>query len=401
MNLDPDGEVDYLERYHLSREKSMKIDKIIFLVFSLFIIFTSIISQAKADRLKDLVSFAGIRSNQLLGYGLVVGLDGTGDSATNVTLQSMASTISQFGLKVGTSDLSAKNAAAVMVTAELRPFTKVGQTINVTVSSMGKAKSLRGGTLLMTALKGADGKIYAIAQGNLAVGGFGVEGKDGSSLSVNIPTVGSIANGATVERMVDTPFIRNSNFVMNLHQGDFTTANRIVDEINKIFGPNVAKALDKTSISVRAPQEPGQKVPFMSLLENIQVKPADPVARVVVNARTGTVVIGGDVRVTPAAVSHGSLTVKVQEKTTTTPGTTTTTQNANTTVTNTTAAATNEDSELSAGAEPVSAFVFDAGTTLSDIVDAINAIGTNSADLVAILEALREAGALRAQMIII
>ena len=379
----------------------MKIDKIIFLVFSLFIIFTSIISQAKADRLKDLVSFAGIRSNQLLGYGLVVGLDGTGDSATNVTLQSMASTISQFGLKVGTSDLSAKNAAAVMVTAELRPFTKVGQTINVTVSSMGKAKSLRGGTLLMTALKGADGKIYAIAQGNLAVGGFGVEGKDGSSLSVNIPTVGSIANGATVERMVDTPFIRNSNFVMNLHQGDFTTANRIVDEINKIFGPNVAKALDKTSISVRAPQEPGQKVPFMSLLENVEVKPADPVARVVVNARTGTVVIGGDVRVTPAAVSHGSLTVKVQEKTTTTPGTTTTTQNANTTVTNTTAAATNEDSELSAGAEPVSAFVFDAGTTLSDIVDAINAIGTNSADLVAILEALREAGALRAQMIII
>ena len=379
----------------------MKIDKIIFLVFSLFIIFASIISQAKADRLKDLVSFAGIRSNQLLGYGLVVGLDGTGDSATNVTLQSMASTISQFGLKVGTSDLSAKNAAAVMVTAELRPFTKVGQTINVTVSSMGKAKSLRGGTLLMTALKGADGKIYAIAQGNLAVGGFGVEGKDGSSLSVNIPTVGSIANGATVERMVDTPFIRNSNFVMNLHQGDYTTANRIVDEINKIFGPNVAKALDKTSISVRAPQEPGQKVPFMSLLENVEVKPADPVARVVVNARTGTVVIGGDVRVTPAAVSHGSLTVKVKEKTTTTPGTTTTTQNANTTVTNTTAAATNEDSELSAGAEPVSAFVFDAGTTLSDIVDAINAIGTNSADLVAILEALREAGALRAQMIII
>ena len=379
----------------------MKTDKIIFLVFSLFIIFASIISQAKADRLKDLVSFAGIRSNQLLGYGLVVGLDGTGDSATNVTLQSMASTISQFGLKVGTSDLSAKNAAAVMVTAELRPFTKVGQTMNVTVSSMGKAKSLRGGTLLMTALKGADGKIYAIAQGNLAVGGFGVEGKDGSSLSVNIPTVGSIANGATVERMVDTPFIRNSHFVMNLHQGDFTTANRIVDEINKIFGPNVAKAMDKTSISVIAPKDPSQKVPFMSLLENVDVKPAAPIARVVVNARTGTVVIGGDVRVTPAAVSHGSLTVKVQEKTTTAPGTTTTTQNANTTVTNQTAAVTNEESDLQAGAENVSAFVFDAGTTLSDIVDAINAIGTNSADLVAILEALREAGALRAQMIII
>ena len=366
----------------------MKMSKIIFLIMSLFVIFTSIISQAKADRLKDLVSFAGIRSNQLLGYGLVVGLDGTGDSATNVTLQSMASTISQFGLKVGTSDLTAKNAAAVMVTAELRPFTKIGQTINVTVSSIGKAKSLRGGTLLMTALKGADGKIYAIAQGNLAVGGFGVEGKDGSSLSVNIPTVGSIANGATVERMVETPFTNSSNFVLNLHQGDFTTANRIVEEVNKLFGPNVAKALDQTSVSVRAPKDPGQKVSFMSLLENVDVKPAAPVARVVVNARTGTVVIGGDVRVTPAAVSHGSLTVKVQEQTTTTPGTTTTTQNANTTVTNQTQPATNQDSEIEAGAENVSAFVFDAGTTLSDIVDAINAIGTNSADLVAILEAV-------------
>ena len=379
----------------------MKFNKIIFFVISIFIIFSSVVSKAKADRLKDLVSFSGIRSNQLLGYGLVVGLDGTGDSASNLTLQSMASTVSQFGLKVGSADLSAKNAAAVMVTAELRPFIKVGQTVNVTVSSMGKAKSLRGGTLLMTPLKGADGQVYAIAQGNLAVGGFGVEGKDGSSLSVNIPTVGSIANGATVEKMVDTPFIKNKNFVMNLHQGDFTTANRIVEEINKIFGAGVSRALDGTSISVNAPKDPSQKVSFMSILENIEVKPASPIARVVVNARTGTVVIGGDVRVTPAAVSHGSLTVKVQENTTTTPGQTTTTQNANTTVTNTTQPVTNEDTEITAGAEKVSAFVFDAGTTLSDIVDAINAIGTNSADLVAILEALREAGALRAQMIII
>ena len=379
----------------------MKFEKKLFLIISFLTLLFSIISQAKGDRLKDLVSFAGIRNNQLLGYGLVVGLDGTGDSASNLTLQSMASTVSQFGLKVGPADISAKNAAAVMVTAELRPFTKVGQTINVTVSSMGKAKSLRGGTLLMTPLKGADGQTYAIAQGNLAVGGFGVEGKDGSSLSVNIPTVGSIANGATVEKMVETPFIKNKNFVMNLHQGDFTTATRIVEEINKLFGPGVSRALDGTSISVNAPKDPSQKVSFMSLLENIEVKPASPVARVVVNARTGTVVIGGDVRVTPAAVSHGSLTVKVQENTTTTPGQTTTTQNANTTVTNTTDPVTNEDSEITAGAENVSAFVFDAGTTLSDIVDAINAIGTNSADLVAILEALREAGALRAQMIII
>ena len=342
----------------------MKFEKKLFLIISLLTLVFSIISQAKGDRLKDLVSFAGIRTNQLLGYGLVVGLDGTGDSASNLTLQSMASTVSQFGLKVGPADISAKNAAAVMVTAELKPFTN-------------------------------------IAQGNLAVGGFGVEGKDGSSLSVNIPTVGSVANGATVEKMVETPFIKNKNFVMNLHQGDFTTANRIVEEINKLFGPGVSRALDGTSISVNAPKDPSQKVSFMSLLENIEVKPAAPVARVVVNARTGTIVIGGDVRVTPAAVSHGSLTVKVTEDTRVTPGQTTTTQNANTTVTNTTDPVTNDNSEISAGAENVSAFVFDTGTTLSDIVDAINAIGTNSADLIAILEALREAGALRAQMIII
>ena len=248
-------------------------------------------------------------------------------------------------------------------------------------------------------LKGADGKTYAIAQGNLAVGGFGVEGADGSSLSVNIPTVGTIANGATVERMVEAPFINSENFVMNLHQGDFTTANRITEEINKVFGPDVAKALDHTSISVRAPKDPSQKVSFMSLLENIEVDPASPIAKVVVNARTGTIVIGGDVRVTPAAVSHGSLTVKVNEDTNTTPGQTLFDDAGN--VTQATDANTQNDTEIKAGADTASAFVFDAGTSLADVVDAINAIGTTSSDLVAILEALRAAGALRAQMIII
>jgi len=351
------------------------------------------------DRLKDMVSFAGIRTNQLMGYGIVVGLDGTGDSSLGVTLQSMQSTISQFGMNVDAGSLSGKNAAAVMITADLDPFVKVGQKIGVTVSSMGKAKSLRGGTLLMTPLKGADGKTYAIAQGNLAVGGFGVEGADGSSLSVNIPTVGTISNGATVERMVDAPFINSNNFVMNLHQGDFTTSNRITEEINKVFGPGVAKALDHTSISVRSPKDPSQKVSFMSLLENIEVDPASPIAKVVVNARTGTIVIGGDVRVTPAAVSHGSLTVKVNEDTKTTPGQTLYDDAGN--VTTNTQATTEADTEIKAGAETASAFVFDAGTSLADVVDAINAIGTTSADLIAILEALRAAGALRAQMIII
>ena len=234
---------------------------------------------------------------------------------------------------------------------------------------------------------------------NLAVGGFGVEGADGSSMSVNIPTVGTIANGATVERMVEAPFIKSKNFVMNLHQGDFTTANRITEEINKVFGPDVAKALDHTSVSVRAPSDPSQKVSFMSLLENLEVDPAAPVAKVVINARTGTIVIGGDVRVTPAAVSHGSLTVKVNEDTNTTPGQTLYDDAGN--ITTATAATTEKDTEIEAGAATASAFVFDTGTSLSDIVDAINAIGTTSADLVAILEALRAAGALRAQMIII
>ena len=367
--------------------------------FFFIFLFSTITQTVYADRLKDMVSFAGIRSNQLMGYGIVVGLDGTGDSSLALTLQSMQSTISQFGMNVDAGSLSGKNSAAVMITADLDPFTKVGQKIGVTVSSMGKAKILRDGTLLMTPLKGADGKTYAIAQGNLAVGGFGVEGADGSSLSVNIPTVGSIANGATVERMVEAPFINSDNFVMNLHQGDFTTANRITEEINKVFGPDVAKALDHTSISVRAPKDPSQKVSFMSLLENIEVDPASPIAKVVVNARTGTIVIGGDVRVTPAAVSHGSLTVKVNEDTNTTPGQTLFDDAGN--VTQATAANTENDTEINAGAETASAFVFDAGTSLADVVDAINAIGTTSSDLVAILEALRAAGALRAQMIII
>tara|TARA_B110000285_G_scaffold28423_1_gene28451 strand:+ start:49 stop:1173 length:1125 start_codon:yes stop_codon:yes gene_type:complete len=369
------------------------------LIFLISVFFLTFVNQLMADRLKDMVSFAGIRSNQLMGYGIVVGLDGTGDSTLGVTIQSMQSTISQFGMTVSAGDLSGKNSAAVMITADLNPFTKIGQQISVTVSSMGKAKSLRGGTLLMTPLKGADGQTYAIAQGNLAVGGFGVEGADGSSMSVNIPTVGTIPNGATVERMVETPFINSKNFVMNLHHGDFTTANRITEEINKVFGPDVAKSLDRTSVSVRAPSDPGQKVSFMSLLENIEVDPASPVAKVVINARTGTIVIGGDVRVTPAAVSHGSLTVKVSEDTNTTPGQTLYDDAGN--ITTAIDATTEADTKIEAGADKASAFVFDTGTSLSDIVDAINAIGTTSADLVAILEALRAAGALRAQMIII
>lgn len=353
-----------------------------------------------ADRLKDLVSIAGIRSNQLLGYGIVIGLNGTGDSTTNLTLQSIQSLISQFDIVVSTSDLTAKNAAAVMVTADLPAFSKPGQALDVTVSAIGKAKSLRGGTLLMTPLKGADGELYAIAQGNLAVGGLGVEGADGSSVSVNIPTVGRIPRGATVEKMVESPFIRSNNLVLNLNQGDFSTANIISEKINEIFGPDVAVPLDATSIKVRSPEDPGQKVSFVSLLENIEVEPARPKARVVVNARTGTIVIGGDVKVTPTAVTHGKLTVSIQEDTAVVSEAQGAMQNANSTVAGT-AATTAQDTQIAVEEENAKAFVFDTGTSLSDIVDAINEVGASAADMVAILEALREAGSLRAELIII
>ena len=353
-----------------------------------------------ADRLKDLVSIAGIRSNQLLGYGIVIGLNGTGDSTTNLTLQSIQSLISQFDIVVSTSDLTAKNAAAVMVTADLPAFSKPGQALDVTVSAIGKAKSLRGGTLLMTPLKGADGELYAIAQGNLAVGGLGVEGADGSSVSVNIPTVGRIPRGATVEKMVESPFIRSNNLVLNLNQGDFSTANIISEKINEIFGPDVAVPLDATSIKVRSPEDPGQKVSFVSLLENIEVEPARPKARVVINARTGTIVIGGDVKVTPTAVTHGKLTVSIQEDTAVVSEAQGAMQNANSTVAGT-AATTAQDTQIAVEEENAKAFVFDTGTSLSDIVDAINEVGASAADMVAILEALREAGSLRAELIII
>tara|TARA_B100001115_G_C15808390_1_gene400531 strand:+ start:59 stop:1183 length:1125 start_codon:yes stop_codon:yes gene_type:complete len=366
----------------------------------LFILLNTLFSIAQADRLKDLVSIAGIRTNQLLGYGIVIGLNGTGDSTTNLTLQSIQSLISQFDIVVSTSDLTAKNAAAVMVTADLPAFAKPGQTLDITVSAIGKAKSLRGGTLLMTPLKGADGELYAVAQGNLAVGGLGVEGADGSSVSVNIPTVGRIPKGATVEKMVESPFIRSNNLVLNLNQGDFSTANIISEKINEIFGPDVAVPLDSTSVKVRAPEDPSQKVSFVSLIENIEVEPARPKAKVVVNARTGTIVIGGDVKVTPTAVTHGKLTVSVQEDTAVVSEAQGAMQNANSTVAGT-AATTAQESQIAVEEQNAQAFVFDTGTSLSEIVDAINEVGASSADLVAILEALREAGSLRAELIII
>jgi flagellar P-ring protein precursor FlgI len=361
---------------------------------------TALAGSVAADRLKDLTSIAGVRSNQLVGYGIVVGLAGTGDGNAVLTQQAMQSMISQFGVVTDAANINGKNSASVIVTAELPPFVKPGQRLDIVVSTVGQAKSLRGGTLLMTPLLGADGETYAVAQGNMMVGGLGVAGGDGSSLTVNVPTVGRIPGGATVERMIETSFLENENLLLNLNQGDFSTTTKVSEAINQVFGDGVAVPLDSTSIKVRAPMDPAQKVSFISLLENIEVDPDRPRAKVVVNARTGTIVIGGDVRVLPAAVTHGSLTVKVTEDAKVTQ-TQTTALAAGVAATAPGAAVTTPDSTITATEETARAFVFDPGVELSSIVDALNAVGGTPSDLVAILEALREAGSLRAELIII
>ena len=374
----------------------------LFLTLALFAagILATTSGPAMAERIKDIATISGVRSNQLVGYGLVVGLAGTGDGGTGLTLQSMQAMVSRFGLVTDISGLDASNAAAVMVTTDLPPFVKPGQRLDVTVSTIGGASSLRGGTLLMTPLLGADGETYGIAQGNLVVGGLGVEGQDNSSLVVNVPTVGRIPRGATAERMVESSFLDTEHLILDLNRGDFTASANMAEAINGIFGPDIAVPLDANSVRVRAPQDPSQRVAFVSLLENIEVEPVEPPAQVIINSRTGTVVIGGNVRVTPAAVTHGSLTVRVNERLNVAQGATVVTNGDQTTVAPSDPVVTPE-STLTATEDTARAFVFDGGVSLSTLVDSINAVGASASDLVAILEALREAGALRAELIII
>jgi flagellar P-ring protein FlgI len=363
-------------------------------IITLILTFLVCVPSVHAERIKDLAGVAGVRDNQLIGYGLVVGLDGTGDQTTQTpfTIQSLKSMMAQFGITLpANTNPQLKNVAAVVIHAKLPAFAKPGQNIDITVSSLGNAKSLRGGSLLMTPLKGADGNVYAMAQGNLVIGGFGVESTDGSSISVNVPSSGRIPNGAMVERIVPSPFAMGDHIVLNLHKPDFTTAKRVTDAINEWVGMGTAATLDGSSIKVTAPQNVSQRVAFTSLVENITLQPGDAPARVIVNSRTGTVVIGKHVKVTEAAVSHGSLIVTItQNPIVSQPGPFSEGETA--VVASTDIEVQQEDSRM---------FLFNPGVSLDDIVRAVNQVGAAPGDLVAILEALQQAGALRAELVII
>jgi flagellar P-ring protein FlgI len=347
---------------------------------------------ADAARIKDLGSFQGVRPNQLIGYGIVVGLAGTGDDNLEYATQGMTGVASRFGLTLPPGvNPALKNAAAVMVTAELPAFARPGQRVDITVSALGRARSLRGGTLILTPLRGADNQIYAMAQGNLVVGGLGVSAQDGSQVSVNVPSAGRIPGGATVERAVDAGFADAPQLVFNLTESDFTTARRVADAINADLGQPIARAVDGVSIAIEAAPGAEYRTALMSRIENVSVTPADAPARVIVNARTGTVVINGAVRISPAAVSHGRLTVAVRENPTIVqPAPLSRGQTA-----------LEPSSDIEITEQRSRMFGFAPGASLSEIVQAVNAIGAAPSDLVAILEALKQAGALRADLVII
>jgi len=365
------------------------------LLATLALICGALAMPAQAERVKDLATIQGVRPNQLIGYGLVVGLDGSGDKNTSApyTEQSLRNLLTQLGVVVPPAvRLKPKNVAAVTLTAELPPFAKPGMKVDVTVASIGDAKELRGGSLLMAPLKGADGQVYAIAQGDLIVGGLSASGADGSKITVNIPTAGRIPGGATVEREVATPFATSDSLTLNLRDGDFTTAKRVADAINKAIGFGAASPLDASSIRVSAPLDPGQRVNFVATIENIEVSPGDAAAKVIVNSRTGTVIINSAVRVSPAAVSHGNLVVTISEspqvsqpapfargRTVVTP-----------------------QSDVQVAQEGGNRmFVFRPGVSLDALVRAVNQVGAAPGDVVAILDALRRAGALKAELVVI
>jgi len=378
---------------------------------SLVTILTIVSNSALADRIKDIADVAGVRSNQLVGYGLVAGLSGSGDGKDlRVTGQSLTSLLSGLGISVdgpvsefdlgesliqlaqqqAQQPLQTDNLAAVLVTAEVSPFAKPGQRLDVNVSTVGTAESLRGGNLILTELRGIDGQVYALAQGPLTVTGIAVNAA-GASVEIGVPTSGRIPNGAILERLIPSSFDTAENVILNLRDADFSTANAISTVINDTYGAGVATALDSVSVAIRAPEDMSQKVAFLSDIESMEVDPGAPVARVVINSRTGTAVINRSVRVGAAAVSHGTLMVRVDafnevsQPNAFGDGETVEVQNADIEVTE----------------EPSNMFVFEPGIELQEIVDAVNQVGASPSALIAILEALKRAGSLKAELVVI
>ena len=349
--------------------------------------------QAHAERIKDVASVQGVRNNQLIGYGLVVGLDGTGDQTTQTpfTTQSLATMLQQLGITLPTgTNLQLKNVAAVMVTAQLPAFAQPGQPLDITVSSMGNAKSLRGGTLLMTPLKGADGQVYAMGQGNMVVAGAG-ESAGGSKAQINHLAAGRIPNGATVERAVASSFAAGDTLRIELHSTDFGTARRVADAINDRMGGGTAQALDGRVIQVRAPQSPDNRVAFMAQLENLNVNVVAGPAKIIVNARTGSVVMNQAVTLEACAVAHGNLSVTVNS----------TPQVSQPAPLSQGQTVVTEKADIQIKSDAGKLVMLEAGVKLADVVKALNTLGATPQDLLAILQAMQASGALRAELEII
>lgn len=366
--------------------------------------------EAAAARVKDIVSVKGIRPNQLFGYGLVIGLNGSGDKdGTTFTVQGLVNLLERQGIHVSAQDVKVSNVAAVMVSATLPPFARIGKKLDITVSSIGDAKSLQGGTLLLTPLKGADGKVYALAQGSVAVGGFTAGGSAGGGVTKNHPTVGMISGGATVEREIPVSLDEKREFTLVLHHPDFTTVSRIAEQVNGYFRELLAKPIDSGTLRIQVPQRfQDNVVTLLAEVGQLEVKP-DSDAKVIVNERTGTVVIGENVRISTVAVAHGNLSIQVKEtkqvsqvpafyapeEMSPSPPVETT---AGVVVAPGGATVVTPDSDVSVGEDQNRLMLIQEGRTVGDLVRALNAIGISPRDLITVLQAVKAAGALHGEL---
>ncbi|MDE0841129.1 MAG: flagellar basal body P-ring protein FlgI [Porticoccaceae bacterium] len=364
-----------------------------------------------ADRIKDLTTVAGVRSNQIVGFGLVVGLAGTGDGKDlKISAQVLRTTLSGLGISIdgpisdfdigdqvastafgaAGGELKLENVAGVMVTGELPPFAKPGQRVDINVSAIGVAESLRGGVLVMTEMRGVDGEVYALAQGPLTVTGLTANAA-GASVQVGVPTAGRIPNGAMVERMVPNPFEDSDHIVLNVREFDFSTSYAVANAINDNFGAGTASSIDGVSIAIQAPRDRSQRVAFVSMVENLQVVPGEPPARVVINSRTGTAVINRNVRVSAVAVTHGTISVSISA--------TNEVSQPGALGGGNTAGVQNATIKFSKGTNKM--VMFQPGVDLREIVNAINQVGASPSSVIAILEAMKTSGSLRAELVII